>query len=170
MFVFLSETKASDNRMEFVAKAIGFPHFTDIGLKGRAGGICLLWAKEIDVELLEFNANTIAIKVRECNVSWALIGFSGPSNRAKKLKAWTNLHAFLETIEEWWLCFGDLNTIIDDIEKDRGKSGSSSTLSFLKNLLFDLGVVDLGFSGNKFTWSNKRWGRHCIRERLVEVL
>ncbi len=44
MFVFLNETKASDNRMEFVAKAIGFPHFTDIGLKGRAGGICLLWA------------------------------------------------------------------------------------------------------------------------------
>jgi hypothetical protein len=152
--------------------------------------------------LLEFNANTIAIKVRECNVSWALIGFSGPLNRAKKLKAWTNLHAFRETIEEWWLCFGDLNPIIDDTEKDTpsdvgepredkdnghipsavtgclqfikkddtekdgGKSGSSSTLSFLKNFLFDLSAVDLGFFGNRFTWSNKRWGRHWIRERL----
>ncbi len=24
----------------------------------------------------------------------------------------------------------------------------------------------MGFAGNKFTWSNKRWGRHAIRERL----
>uniref|UniRef100_A0A2N9HEV9 Uncharacterized protein n=1 Tax=Fagus sylvatica TaxID=28930 RepID=A0A2N9HEV9_FAGSY len=54
----------------------------------------------------------------------------------------------------------------DDTEKDGGKSGSSSTLSFLKNFLFDLSAVDLGFFGNRFTWSNKRWGRHCIRERL----
>lgn len=24
----------------------------------------------------------------------------------------------------------------------------------------------MGFSGNKFTWNNRRWGRHCIKERL----
>lgn len=33
-------------------------------------------------------------------------------------------------------------------------------------MLFNIGAVDLGFSGNSFTWSNKRWGKDCIRERL----
>ena len=37
--------------------------------------------------------------------------------------------------------------------------------SFLKNLIFDIGAVDLGFVGNKFTWSNKQWGKDCIREK-----
>ena len=38
--------------------------------------------------------------------------------------------------------------------------------NYLKNLLFELGAIDLGFAGNKFTWSNKRWGKGSIRERL----
>lgn len=28
------------------------------------------------------------------------------------------------------------------------------------------GLVELGFSGPKFTWSNKRYGKHHIRERI----
>ena len=38
--------------------------------------------------------------------------------------------------------------------------------NFLKDLLFDLGAVDLGYTGKKFTWCNKRWGKGSIRERL----
>ena len=38
--------------------------------------------------------------------------------------------------------------------------------SYLKDLLFDLGAVDLGFGGNKFTWSNRRGGKGSIKERL----
>ncbi len=56
--------------------------------------------------------------------------------------------------------------MIDDSEKEGGTAGSSSTPSFLKELLFYLAAVDLGFVGNKFTWTNRRWGRHAIRERL----
>ena len=44
--------------------------------------------------------------------------------------------------------------------------GSFSTPNYLKDMLFNLGVVDLGYSRNKFTWHNKSWGRHAIRERL----
>jgi hypothetical protein len=44
--------------------------------------------------------------------------------------------------------------------------GNSSAPNYLKDMLFDMGAVDLGFTGSKFTWHNKRWGRHAIRERL----
>ena len=44
--------------------------------------------------------------------------------------------------------------------------GNSSAPNYLKDMLFDMGAVDLGFIGNKFTWHNKRCGRHVIRERL----
>ena len=42
----------------------------------------------------------------------------------------------------------------------------SSATNFLKNLMFDLGSVDLGFSGTKYTWRNNRWGQGSIQERL----
>jgi hypothetical protein len=32
--------------------------------------------------------------------------------------------------------------------------------------MLELGAVDLGFSGARYTWCNKRWGHGCIRERL----
>jgi hypothetical protein len=69
----------------------------------------------------------------------------------------------LESLREPWICFGDFNVILNDEEKEGGKREYTSCPNFLKEIMFDLGAVDLGFSGNKFTWSNKRWGGNCIK-------
>jgi hypothetical protein len=84
------------------------------------------------------------------------LGFYGPSYYPKWHKAWTNLCALLESIEGAWLCCGDFNCIIEVKEKLGGRRGSSLAPNYLRNLLFNLDVVDLGFSGAKFTWYNKR--------------
>jgi hypothetical protein len=65
-----------------------------------------------------------------------------------------------------WVCLGDFNVIFEDVEKEGGNIGCSSAPNFLKDLIFYLGAVDLGFSSNKFNWCNRRWGKGCIRERL----
>ena len=44
--------------------------------------------------------------------------------------------------------------------------GSNSALNYLSSLMFELGAVDLGYVGARFTWCNKRWGRGSIKERL----
>ena len=51
-------------------------------------------------------------------------------------------------------------------EKLGGHTGSTSATNYLRNFMFELGAVDPGFSGAKFTWCNKRWGKGCIKERL----
>jgi hypothetical protein len=51
-------------------------------------------------------------------------------------------------------------------EKSGGRSvGSPSQLEFLDFVHFNA-LVDLGFVGNRFTWSNHRSGKDNIRERL----
>ena len=60
MILFLSETKANEKRMKKVANLIGFPNFIAISPKGRTGGICLLWANEVDVKFW----NSIPIQLR----------------------------------------------------------------------------------------------------------
>ncbi len=127
--IFLSETKASDLRIESVACSIGFPNFVTIGLKGRARGKCLFWSNDVDVDILE------AITIRDSFCSWSLIGFYDPPHKAKRRKAWVNLHALLESIEGPWLCFGDFNVVMDDSEKVGGKCESSSAPNFLRDIL-----------------------------------
>lgn len=64
------------------------------------------------------------------------------------------------------MCFDDFNAILGDSEKEGGRRGSSSAPNFLSEIMFELGAVDLGFSGNNFNWCNKRWGKDCIKQRL----
>jgi hypothetical protein len=92
----------------------------------------------------------IVISIKDCSVFWTLIDFYGPPYKTKRLKAWIDLHALLVSIQGPWTCFGDFNVIIDDFEEG-GKLGGSSTPSFLKELLFYLAFVDLGFNGCQFT-------------------
>jgi exonuclease III len=169
-FLFLSETKASVERLKKLAVSICFSEHVIVGAKGKAGGICLYWSSTFSVEVREFNSKTIAIFVNDGYCRWSLVGFYGPPYKAKRRKAWENLHALLHTLDEPWLCFGNFNVIIDDSEKLGGRLGSSSAPNFLRELLFDLGAVDLGFSGNKFTWRNNRWGKGSICERLDRAI
>lgn len=65
-----------------------------------------------------------------------------------------------------WVCLGDFNFFINEDEKTGGKRGSSSATNYLKELMFDFGVIDLGYSGNKYTWAKGRWGNATIKRRL----
>ena len=76
------------------------------------------------------------------------------------------MYALLESISEPWICFGDFNVVLEDEEKNGGNKGNSSGPNYLKEIMFNLRGVDLGHIGNKFTWTNRRWGRDCIKERL----
>jgi hypothetical protein len=164
--IFLSETKASEARISKVAKLVGYSNFFSVDAVGKAGGICMLWNYNVQAEIMDFESHLIALKITDVFGCWTLAGFYGPPYKTKQSKAWVNLHAFLDSIVGPWLCMGDFNTITMDSEKEGGRAGNSSSTNFLNDLMFDLGAIDLGFTGNKFTWSNKRWGRGSIRERL----
>ncbi|XP_075665040.1 uncharacterized protein LOC142634633 [Castanea sativa] len=47
-----------------------------------------------------------------------------------------------------------------------GNKGGPSTTNYLKGLIFEFGVVDLGCLGNKYTWAKGRWGNVAIKRRL----
>ena len=164
--IFLCETKASESPLQSIAVSLGFTKHLIVAAQGSSGGVCLLWNSNLSVEVLEFNACPLAIKIRDLVSSWYLVGFYGPAYYKKRRKAWTNLCALLELFDKPWLCFGDFNSIFEANEKEGGRNGTISAHNDLNNLMFDLGAVDLGFSGAKFTWCNKRWGSGCIRERL----
>ena len=53
----------------------------------------------------------------------------------------------LGSFEDPWLCFEDFNIILNVKDKVGGQSGSSSNSNYVNSLMFELGAIDLGFSG-----------------------
>ena len=62
---FLSETKANENRMEFVKNSIKFDNKCVVDAKGSAGGLCIMWKNGFSMDVVEFDKNVIAIKVAD---------------------------------------------------------------------------------------------------------
>ena len=152
--------------MEEVKNSIGFFGKLVVDAKGKAGGLCLMWKWGVNVEVEEFNKNLLAVKIKDTLCEWMLVGYQGPPYLAKKRKAWENLCAILESFQGPWVCLGDFNYIVSAEEKYGGAKGGTSAPNYLKELMFDLGAIDLGYSGNKFTWAKGRWGSAAIKERL----
>lgn len=61
---------------------------------------------------------------------------------------------------------GDFNAIISQNEKKGGLSFASSSSHNFASDLSNLGLIDLGFHGYPYTWSNKRVGIDNIQQRL----
>lgn len=74
--------------------------------------------------------------------------------------------ALLESHQGPWMCIGDFNYVINEEEVSGGRKGCSSATNYLKQLMFEFRAIDLGFSGNKFTWAKGRWGNASIKRRL----
>lgn len=69
-----------------------------------------------------------------------------------------------------WLCIGDLNHILSQSEKLGGQPyGSPSSCPF-RSFIDRFGLIDLGFTGNPYTWSNNREGNDIIKECLDRAL
>ena len=165
--VFLSETKASATKMEEVLNAIRFIDMYVVEAKGNKGGICIMWKSGLSIQKVEYNKNLIAVKVSNAICEWLLVGFYGPPYLSKKQKAWEDLMALLGSCQGPWVCIGDFNFTIRNNEILGGsRVGSTSATNYLKELIFEFGAIDLGYSRNAFTLARGRWGSFAIKRRL----
>ena len=65
-----------------------------------------------------------------------------------------------------WCLLGDLNSISTKAEKKGGRSLGEGSSRIFRAFVDNVTAIDLGFSGPRFTWTNRRVGRANIRERL----
>lgn len=61
---------------------------------------------------------------------------------------------------------GDFNSISSALDKKGGSTTGEVSSRYFRDFSRVVGTVDLGFSGPKFTWSNRKVGWANIRERL----
>lgn len=65
-----------------------------------------------------------------------------------------------------WLVVGDFNQVLHAAEKKGGRRQLRSDLEQLCRTVDECHLIDIGFSGPRFTWSNMREDLSNIQERL----
>jgi hypothetical protein len=97
---------------------------------------------------------------------WILSCIYGPPYHNDKALFWESMCSIGNLYDGPWLCIGDFNMILNQSDKKGGRPFACSSNDPFQSFVHSQGLVDLGFSGNPYTWSNNRDGIHLIQERL----
>lgn len=114
------------------------------------------------------NENLINVLVLSdpLHTPWQLTGVYGPTIPTAKPIFWDMMKQIGEAFMGPWLVIGDSNNIVNQNEKQGGRSFASSSRNGFQDMIDELGMIDLGYVGHSFTWNNKRGGDANIEERL----
>jgi hypothetical protein len=135
---------------------------------GYKGGLLLAWRHGVDLECFFITDNTIYAWCYSDppNKPWLLTCIYDPPERKNKSRFWDPLLSEEKDYYGPWLCIEDFNMILSQFEKYGGRPYACSSNDQFLSFLDSFDMIDLGFSENPFTWSNKRQNHHLIKECL----
>jgi hypothetical protein len=146
----------------------GFDNIFVVDLVGRSGGLALLWKVEDNMEIYNFSRLHInaVVKDGKGQLFWKLTGFYGHPDSSKRVESCAILRHLLSCQPVLWICAGDFNEIVDQVEKEGSLIRRESQMVKFCDALEACHLGDLRFSGPRFTWNNRRMDGSFTRERL----
>ncbi|GLT52118.1 hypothetical protein SLA2020_254760 [Shorea laevis] len=167
------ETKLSGQDAREAAANCGFSYTYVVDSQGRAGGIWLLWDGEdvyIDVVTSSHQAIHTIVKVRShplfSKFHWFLSGVYGRPQFELRSQLWEELRVVANHFTGPWLVIGDFNDVVDQIEKFGGAPVCQYRVKAYTDCMSDCNLMDIGYTGGRFTWVNMRESNQIIRERI----
>ncbi|KAK6163315.1 hypothetical protein DH2020_000179 [Rehmannia glutinosa] len=138
----------------------------------QTGGLALLWKKDIRVDIQTYSRNHIDAIIFKDSESqpWRLTGCYGEPIPTRRHHTWSLLHWLSTKSTIPWLCVGDFNEVLHESEKQGGDTIPNWRLRNFRQAILKAGLVDLGFSGHPFTWTNRRENPNTIWARLDRAL
>ncbi len=165
---FMVETKAKSPKIDRLKVSTEFAHYFCVDSVGKAGGLAIFWKAGVEMKEVYSDRFVIALLIYSDppDAAWLLIAVHGPPYLALRKKFWSLMENIIGSFSGLWLMIGDLNSISGNSEKKGGSQKGESLFRSFCNFVHNVGTIDLGFSGSKFTWSNRRVGLANIRKRL----
>ena len=166
--LFLSETKIPIDRVRKFLMSLGFSNLDFVNPKGRKGGLIVGWKIGVDMEITSKCNNMINALIFSdpVNEPWMISLLYGPPNRNNRGTFWEDVDKVGDAFNGGWLCLGDFNHVFSQADKKGGKPVATPSNGGPNVVIDKNGLIDLQFSGNPYTWSNKREGLANIKERL----
>jgi hypothetical protein len=173
--VFLTETKFQN--ADFLLKSNSFGnnlsnHFCvdcTISSRNRSGGLAMFWTNNVNLNIVGYNNNMIDCYI-ECDIDrnkWRATGIYGFPNKENKILTCDLISSLNQSnMNDQWLLFGDFNLVFNSYEKQGGRDINYNTINIAQDTLSNCNLMDLGYQGDIFTWSNNQADNYNIKERL----
>ncbi|XP_028773891.1 uncharacterized protein LOC114730946 [Neltuma alba] len=150
----LVEPRISGEVASRAIKRIGLPNSHRVEASGFSGGIWVLWTDQIQVDILLSHWQFIHTRVHLPHTSRSFLFtavYASPMNSVR-IQLWSELSNLARSIFEPWAIAGDFNSVLYSSERrtstGRRREGCPHFLQFVN----DCTLLDLGFSGPRFTW------------------
>lgn len=149
-FIVLLEPKVSGDVADGVCKRIRRDHWCRFEAEGLSGGVWILWNKaEVGVTIRFVHKYFIHVTVRSLERSyWELAALYASPNARRRRKIWSKLHEI--KVENAWALIGDFNCVLTPEERSSGRGASSSFAEWVEQR----GLIDMGYSGPRYTWNH----------------
>ncbi|KAL8161182.1 hypothetical protein V2J09_012671 [Rumex salicifolius] len=169
--VALFETHAAGERAADICRKVGLENSYRVDAQGQSGGVWLLWRKEVgNVTILNSTFQFIHARVEsDGEVTHIFAVYAAPSAQRRSM-LWTELKDIVNGISDPVFLGGDFNSIVRVDERSEGNGRLSPDSMEFGNWINELSLVDMGFRGNKFTWTRGRSSATYIAKRLDRVL
>ncbi|KAJ4845396.1 hypothetical protein Tsubulata_010578 [Turnera subulata] len=151
------EPRISGRKENRVVSRLGFSNSHRVDPRGFSGGIWILWeAQRMDVSIIYNHTQFIHLRVSMNNSSFLFTAVYGaPQDRWRKF-LWENLISLAKDIKEPWLLGGDFNAILVGSERRTGRRQHRRANPPFQQCLLEASLLDMGFSGQQFTWKSGR--------------
>lgn len=167
--IVITETRVSKERAGRIAEGLPFDGFYATDTIGYAGCLWLLWKKdEAEVFVLSTTEQEIHASVKVCNsnTTWLISSIYASPHLVERRILWSNLSKVAELHSLPQLLLGDFNKMLSGEDKFGGRSLNLNRAIEFNKCIDSCNLLDLGFFGPKFTWSNLRQVFDLILERL----
>lgn len=165
----LLETKVNSKFvLPRIYKYSSFNKSVCVEAKGFVGGIWLLWDENsISLEVASIHDQVITAIIQNQNKAACVIYvvYASPNVMVRSF-LWEFLRSLGHVFTAPWLLIGDWNQVLHPWDKMGGRLVSCMGSKPMWDMITSCALMDLGYSGNRYTWSNLRTDRGLIKERL----
>lgn len=168
---FIVETKCSLPKSNQLFQNDQFlPNFVCVPARGQSGGMWLMWDHSVNVQVISQTRHLIHARIQQPHQpSWSLVCVYGDLAHAMNMRIWDTIKQIIESEAE--VCVvGDFNAITGIDEKYGGNPVLNMNSCNFRDFLFETGLVDLGFKGSAYTWTNRQSTSNAIFECLDRVV
>lgn len=119
--VFLLETRSSSSYVDSLKMKLNYNRML-VDKVGQAGGLALLWRKDLIISLTSFSQNHIdaVVQLPVDNPQWRFTGFYRVADQAERWRSWALLRQLASSNTLPWVIGGDFNEILSSAEKMGG--------------------------------------------------
>ncbi|XP_030942467.1 uncharacterized protein LOC115967498 [Quercus lobata] len=165
----ITETRLSGARADEIIEALLFDGYAVANTIGFAGGIWMLWRSDlVHVDVLAATEQEIhaMIQVRSQSFTWLISAIYASPRFEERCMLWNNLRMLANMHDLPWALMGDFNEVLSANEKYGGNPICQRRVRAIRECMNDCSMMDLGFTGPKYTWTNKRELGNLIQCRL----